>query len=122
MRNHKSKMEQITIKADMPDDLRTMLESIARRQERIESKLDKLTSEKDSDMVDAEEAARITGYAKRTFYNLAGRRALRSYKVGGKLRFKVSDLMEWMESAPRRSAEELREEYAARTASRKRRN
>lgn len=92
--------------------------------EEITAKLDALavdvralksrTSEKPADEVGGLElAVKITGLARRTIYKRTHRREIPHRRVGGRLYFKRSELLAWIENGRRPMASEVAEERMA---------
>lgn len=92
--------------------------------EEITAKLDALavdvralksrTNEKPADEVGGLElAVKITGLARRTIYKRTHRREIPHRRVGGRLYFKRSELLAWLEAGKRPMASEVAEERMA---------
>jgi excisionase family DNA binding protein len=58
-------------------------------------------------------AVKITGLARRTIYKRTHRREIPHRRVGGRLYFKRSELLEWIESGRRPMASEIGQERMA---------
>ena len=65
----------------------------------------------EDEYIDLSEAARLTGFAETTIYGLTSKREIPHYKPGKKLRFKRSELIEWLESHRQMTREELISNY-----------
>ena len=92
--------------------------------ETLEAKLDALaldvralksrTNEKPADELGGlDMAVKITGLARRTIYKRTHRREIPHRRVGGRLYFKRSELLEWIENGRRPMASEIAEERMA---------
>ena len=92
--------------------------------ETLEAKLDALaldvralksrTNEKPADEIGGlDMAVKITGLAPRTIYKRTHRREIPHSRVGGRLYFKRSELLEWIENGRRPMASEIAEERMA---------
>ncbi|MFZ1666517.1 MAG: helix-turn-helix domain-containing protein [Flavobacteriales bacterium] len=92
--------------------------------EEITAKLDSLaldvralksrTNEKPADEIGGlDMAVKITGLARRSIYKRSMNRTIPHRKVGGRLYFKRSELLEWIENGRRPMASEIAEERMA---------
>ena len=92
--------------------------------ETLEAKLDALaldvralksrTNEKPAEEIGGlDMAVKITGLAPRTIYKRTHRREIPHSRVGGRLYFKRSELLEWIENGRRPMASEIAEERMA---------
>jgi len=92
--------------------------------ETLEAKLDALaldvralksrTNEKPAEEIGGlDMAVKITGLARRTIYKRTHRREIPHRRVGGRLYFKRSELLEWIENGRRPMASEIAEERMA---------
>ena len=63
----------------------------------------------EEDIIDFDEALKLTGYAKPTLYAKTGKGEIPHFKKGRKLFFKRSELVQWIEEGRRKTKQDLDE-------------
>lgn len=76
-------------------------DKVARLEDMIERCINILQSipteqQKKDEVLTLQDAEQVTGYNKGTLYRLTSSREIPHYKIGGKLRFKRSELEQWL--------------------------
>jgi predicted DNA-binding transcriptional regulator AlpA len=87
-------------------------ESIERRLDRLERMIANLIEQRTQEMTlpDTRDgislAIRVTGYSRKTIYNLVNKRLIPHFKKGGRLYFSEKDLLAWIDEGKRSVIEE----------------
>ncbi len=63
-----------------------------------------------NEILNLDEASKLTRLAKSTIYGLVSQRKIPFFKRGRVLRFKRSELIEWIESGRKKTVDEIRQE------------
>ena len=91
-------------------DFEELIENIIRRvlDERLQMYQEGLSS-KENDIIGIEGACKITDLAKPTIYGLVSNRKIPFFKQGKKLRFRKTELIEWIEAGRKKTVSQLKD-------------